>query len=69
MKLYKKINAIKESMQAAPNRLALTILMWLEKEPTDERILPLPALQAVPEGELRHRIREYKKCLRKEKIA
>jgi hypothetical protein len=69
MKLVDKIYTLKRTVQTAPNRLALTILLWLEKEPSDERILPWPALQAVPEGELRHRIREYKNCRRRGKVA
>jgi hypothetical protein len=66
MKLY---NTIKESLQEAPNRLALRILLWLEKEPSDERLLPGSALQEVPEGELRHKIRAYRNYIRKEKVA
>ena len=69
MKVQKAITRLSESIRTAPNRLALTILMWIEKEPSDERMLPWPALQQVPGDELRHRIREYRKCLRKEKIA
>jgi hypothetical protein len=69
MKVYKAIIKLSERIRTAPNRLALTILMWVEKEPSNERILPWPALQQVPGDELRHRIREYRKCLREHEVA
>ena len=68
MKVQKAISKLRERIQTAPNRLALTILMWVQKEPSNERILPWPALQQVPGEELRHRIREYRNLLREHKV-
>ena len=68
MKVYQAITKLSERILTAPNRLALRILMWVEKEPSNERILPRPALQQVPGEELRHRIREYRKCLREREV-
>ena len=65
----KLLKTIKQTIHEAPNRLALRILMWIEKEPSNERLLPGSALQEVPEGELRHKIRAYRNYVRKEKVA
>jgi hypothetical protein len=44
MNLQKIVRTMKEKIQTAPDRLALTILIWMEKEPTQDRAVlpPLP---------------------------
>lgn len=44
MNLPKIVRAMKQKIQAAPDRLALNILIWLEREPAQDRVLlsPLP---------------------------
>jgi hypothetical protein len=44
MNLQKIVRTMKEKIQTAPDRLALTILIWLENEPTQDRAVlrPLP---------------------------
>ena len=43
MNLPKIVRDIKRRIETAPNRLALTILIWLENEPSHERALLPPS--------------------------
>ena len=43
MNVLKIVGKMKEKLHSAQDRLALTILIWLEKEPSQERILSATA--------------------------
>lgn len=42
MNVQKIVRTMKEKIQTAPDRLALTILIWLEKEPAQDRAVLSP---------------------------
>jgi len=43
MNVLKIIGKIKEKLHSAQDKLALTILIWLEKEPSQDRVLSAAA--------------------------
>jgi hypothetical protein len=53
MNLPDIVRNVKEKIQNAPDRLALTILIWLEKEPSHDRVMISPS-QAETRGPYLH---------------
>lgn len=43
MNLPDIVRNVKEKIQNAPDRIALTILIWLEKEPAQDRVVIPPS--------------------------
>lgn len=57
MNVLKIVGRMKEKLHAAQHKLALTILIWLEKEPSQERVLSAAAAGDYSGPYLRYRER------------
>lgn len=54
MNLRDIVRNLKEKIQNAPDRLALTILIWLEKEPSHDRVVISPSPSEIRGPYLHH---------------
>lgn len=54
MNLPDIVRNVKEKILNAPDRLALTILIWLEKEPSHDRVVIAPSPSEIRGPYLRH---------------
>lgn len=54
MNLPNIVRNVKEKIQNAPDRIALTILIWLEKEPAHDRVVIPASPEEDGEPYLRH---------------
>lgn len=57
MNLPKFLKDFKEAIQSVPDRVALRILIWLEKEPSQERVVTSPSCWEIRGPYLRYRAR------------
>lgn len=77
MNVLKIVGKIREKFHAAQDKMALTILIWLEKEPSQERVLSAAAAGDYSGPYLRYRERSRlrmdraanKRLREKEKLA
>jgi hypothetical protein len=67
MNLQHAMTKMKDTVRSIRDKVALTILIWLEKEPSQERILPPPQSWEVHRSYLRYRGRSVAWVRRSEK--
>ena len=62
MNVLKIIGKMKEKLHSAQDKLALTILIWLEKEPSQDRVLSAAATGDCSGAYIRYRERSRPKA-------
>lgn len=57
MNVQKIVQSVKKKFQSVPDRLALTLLIWLEKEPSQQHSVLSPSPSDTRGPYLRNRVR------------